>query len=149
MTKQERLSAVFFIVLGIATIYYGVSRLTLGSVQEPGPGFFPALCGTGIIILCLTWFFTTRKSETEPKALWDEGTWIAPLISIVIITGYTAALEILGYVSSTFLFLIVWQVFIEREKWVRTGIIAVVGTAVMYLLFSFLLGVPLPDGLLI
>lgn len=149
MTKQERLSAVFFIVLSIAVIYYGVAILKLGTVQEPGPGFFPALCGTGIVILCLVWFFTSRSSEVKQEALWAEGTWIAPLIAAVLITAYTTGLEILGYATSTFLFLIAWQVFIEREKWLKTGIIAVVGTVVMYVLFSSLLGVPLPDGLLL
>ena len=149
MTKQERLSAVFFMALAVAVTYYGVSVLKLGTVQEPGPGFFPALCGGGILILCLLWIFTSRSDKAKDAPLWGAGEWGAPVIAAGIITAYAASMETLGYITSTLLFLVAWQVFVERENWVKTGIIAVVGTAAMYVLFSFLLGVPLPEGLLL
>lgn len=148
MTKQERLSAVFFLAVGVAVIYYGISVLKLGSIQEPGPGFFPAICGVGIIFLCLQWLiFNPLKESSEP--LWGTGEWMAPVISMAIVFAYAAGMETIGYVSSTLLFLIAWQVLVEKASWKRTGIIAILGTAAMYLLFSFLLGVPLPEGLLL
>lgn len=148
MTKQERLSAVFFLAVGVAVIYYGISILKLGSIQEPGPGFFPTLCGVGIIFLCLQWLiFNPLAASSEP--LWGTGEWIAPVMAMVIVFAYAAGMETMGYVVSTLLFLIAWQVLVEKASWKRTGIIAFVGTAVMYVLFSFLLGVPLPEGLLL
>jgi hypothetical protein len=81
--------------------------------------------------------------------LWEPGEWVSPVIALVIIIAYAVGLEILGYVTSTLLFLVAWQVFVERESWRKTAIIAFIGTAVMYALFSFLLGVPLPTGLLL
>lgn len=148
MTKQERLSAVFFLTIGVAVAYYGVTVLKLGSVKEPGPGFFPALCGAGIMILCLVWLVTSRISEAD-RPLWGPGEWVSPVLAVVIITAYAAGLEILGYITSTLLFLVLWQLVVEREKWKKTAIIALIGTAAMYALFSFLLGVPLPTGLLL
>lgn len=148
MTRYEKLSAVVFSIISIFVLYYGVAVLKLGTIEEPGPGFFPALCGAGILVLCLLWVVTAPKPAAHVP-FWNEGEWLAPLLAVVCITAYTALMEVIGYVSSTFLFLVAWQIFIVREKWVRIGIIAVTGTAVMYLLFSSLLGVPLPDGLLL
>lgn len=148
MTKQERISAVFFLAVGVAVIYYGISILKLGSIQEPGPGFFPAICGAGIIFLCLQWLICNPLA-TSSEPLWGTGEWMAPVMSMAIVFAYAAGMETIGYVSSTLLFLIAWQVLVEKESWKRTGIIAFLGTAAMYLLFSFLLGVPLPEGLLL
>jgi hypothetical protein len=58
-------------------------------------------------------------------------------------------MEPLGYMLSTFIFLVAWQFAIEREKWLKTGAIAIIGTVAMYAIFSYLLRVPLPEGLLI
>jgi putative tricarboxylic transport membrane protein len=149
MNKNERRAAIFFMVLSIAVIYYSVTKLSLGSVQEPGPGFFPFVCGAGILLLCLIWFVMNPKVDQCAGPLWEKGVWVAPVIAMVLITLYTFGLEILGYCASTFLFLIAWQLGIVREKWLKTGLIAVIGTAVMYLLFGYLLNIPVPEGLLI
>ncbi|MDU4961967.1 MAG: tripartite tricarboxylate transporter TctB family protein [Sporomusaceae bacterium] len=139
----------FFMVLSIAVIYYSLNKLSLGSVKEPGPGFFPFVCGTGITLLCLIWFAVNPRVEKEAAPLWEKGAWVAPVIAMALITLYTLGLETLGYYTSTFLFLIAWQLGIVREKWLKTGTIAIVGTAVMYVLFGYLLGIPVPAGLLI
>jgi uncharacterized MnhB-related membrane protein len=54
----------------------------------------------------------------------------------------------LGYILSTLIFLVSWQLMIEREKLLKTAIITIVGTAIMFFLFYYLLGVPLPEGIL-
>lgn len=149
MNKNERWAALFLILLSVAVIYYSLTKLSLGSIGAPGPGFFPFICGAGILLLCVIWFIMNPRVDENTPVLWGKGVWIAPLSAMVLITLYTFGLEILGYCSATFIFLIVWQLAIAREKWLRTGIIAVIGTAAMYVLFGYLLGIPLPDGLLI
>jgi len=149
MNQYERRIAIFMILLGVATSFYSVVKLKLGTLQEPGPGFFPFVCGLGIVILCLIWFITSPKVEQTLEPLWSKENWIAPTIATVLVTLYTYGLETLGYCASTLLFLLAWQFAIEREKWLKTSIIAIVGTAAMYVLFSYLLQVPLPEGLLI
>lgn len=144
MTKHERIAGLILLLLGIAVVYYGVSVLSMGTIQEPGPGFFPVICGSGIVILCVIWFVTCLKKETCVTPLWGKGEWQAPLTAVILITLYAALMETIGYVLSTVIFLIAWQQAIEREKWIKTGIIAIVGTAAMYMMFSYLLGVPLP-----
>jgi hypothetical protein len=89
------------------------------------------------------------RVDKNTPVLWDKGIWVAPVIAMVLIAAYTFGLETLGYCVSTFIFLAAWQVIIVHEKWLKTGIIAVVGTVTMYVLFCYLLGVPVPEGLLI
>ena len=69
------------------------------------------------------------------------------LLSVAIMFTYAALMETLGYTLSTLVFLVAWQVLIEHEKWRKTAIIAIVGTASMYVIFVYLLGVALPDGI--
>lgn len=149
MNKNERWAALFLILLSVAVIYYSLTKLSLGTISEPGSGFFPFVCGVGILLLCMIWFIANPKVDEETPAMWEQGAWVAPLLAMILIGLYTFGLEILGYCTATFIFLIAWQTAIVREKLVKTGIIALTGTTVMYLLFSYLLGVPLPEGFLI
>ena len=57
---------------------------------------------------------------------------------------YGWAMEAVGYITSTLIFMIAWQQIIEREKWLKTMLISVLGTLAMYALFVYLLRVPIP-----
>ncbi len=147
MTKQERRAGLFLLLLGIAVMYYAIVDLKLGTITQPGPGLFPFISGGGIAILSLIWLLTNLKSIQPHEPLWKKEELRAPLLAVIIIVAYTALMDQLGYILSTILFLVAWQVFIEREKWLKIAMITVIGTAVMYLLFSYLLSVPLPEGI--
>ena len=147
MTRQERNAGLVFILFGLAVAMYSVTALSTGTIKQPGPGLFPLICGGGIVGLCLLWIF--RGSEqicSEP--LWEEKQWIRPVIAVIVLLVYTALMEDLGYPLSTLVFLVAWQRFIENAGWRRTAVISVVGTVAMYILFVYLLSVPLPLGIL-
>lgn len=147
MTRQERIAAVFFVLLGLAVVGYALAKLQLGTLKEPGPAFFPVICGVGIVVLAGYWLVSNLKNTKAWESLWGKGVWIGPLTAIVLITAYAATMEPLGYLLSTVVFLVAWQLAIERERWLKTGVIAICGTVVMYVLFMYLLGVPLPEGM--
>lgn len=149
MTRQERNAALFFVILGVAVVGHALAKLELGTLKEPGPAFFPVVCGVGIVVLAGYWLVASLKSVKPWAPLWAKGELAAPVTAAVLIVAYSAAMEPLGYLLSTVVFLVAWQQAIEREKWLKTGIIAVCGTAVMYLLFMYLLGVPLPEGMFV
>jgi hypothetical protein len=54
----------------------------------------------------------------------------------------------LGFLLTTFFFLIIWMRLIERIRWGRLISISVGTTAGLYLIFVFFLEVPLPPGFL-
>ena len=148
MTKQERTAGLVFILFGMAVSLYSFTVLPLGTVGQPGPGLFPLLCGAGIVIMCLLWLFRHRGADSGSEPLWSGGNWKGPLLAVLTMVVYAALMEDLGYVLSTLLFLISWQVLIEREIWWKTAMIAVIGTAAMYVIFVYLLKVALPEGIL-
>jgi len=148
MTKQERNAGLGFTVFGLLTALYSVSALSIGSIKQPGPGLFPLICGGGIVVLSLLWIYRGRMARFCSEPLWPEAEWKRPATAVVILIGYTAVMEYIGYSLSTLIFLIAWQVIVEQENWRRTAVIAVIGTVSMYILFVYLLGVALPPGLI-
>jgi len=62
--------------------------------------------------------------------------------------GYTVLMGELGFFSSTFLLFLAWLIMIEREKWKTIGLVSIIGTLCFYLVFGYLLRVPLPKGFL-
>ena len=146
MTKQERIAGIVLILMGIAVAIYAMTALQLGTINKPGPGMFPFICGAGIVIVCVIWI-RGQKCDTNSEPLWQKGQWHAPVLALIVMTIYTALMEPLGYFLSTLIFIMAWQIFVEREKWLKTVIIAGVGTVVMYFVFAYLLGVALPEGM--
>jgi putative tricarboxylic transport membrane protein len=147
MTKQERVAGWVFILFGLFVAIYSTSALKIGTVSQPGPGLFPLICGVGIVVLCILWQFKNRQNCLDSDPLWEDGNWKGPLLAVVIMFAYAALMETLGYTLSTLIFLVSWQMLIEQEKWRKTAVIAIIGTASMYVIFVYLLGVALPDGI--
>jgi putative tricarboxylic transport membrane protein len=124
-------------------VYYAWHTLKLGSIHIPDSGFLPLLCGVGLAILGIAWLLALQwspaKEDSAGKTLWHK-----PLLSLLLMIVYGRAMETLGYISSTLIFMIAWQQIVEREKWVKTMIVAVLSTTAMYALFVYLLKVPIP-----
>lgn len=98
--------------------------------------------------MCMLWLFRTRSVCNESEPLWSGGNWLRPALAVGTMVVYATLMEDMGYVLSTLLFLISWQVLIEREKWRKTAIIAIIGTVSMYIIFVYFLKVSLPEGIL-
>ena len=144
MNKYERITAVLTSLAGVWIMYYAWGTLKLGSIHVPDAGLLPFLCGIGLAILGVAWLLVLQwgkeKEDASEKRLWHR-----PLLSLLLMVVYGWAMEALGYISSTLIFVIAWQQIIEREKWVKTMIIAVLSTVAMYALFVYLLKVPIPS----
>lgn len=120
----------------------------MGRVNHPGPGFLPfglALC---LIILSLTLILKSWKGDLSPIPFWPKRTWLRPLLGVSIFILYALVIERLGFLLTTFFFLIIWMRSIERIRWGRLMSISVGTTAGLYLIFVFFLEVPLPSGFL-
>jgi hypothetical protein len=52
----------------------------------------------------------------------------------------------MGFFSATFLLFLAWLILIEREKWLTVGLVSVLGTLSLFLVFTVFLKVPLPKG---
>ena len=125
---------------------YSSTQLSMGRFRHPGPGFFPFGLAVILAILALVQILQSRGKEEVPAPFWPERTWLRPLLGAVIFLLYAFSLGHLGFVSTTFLFLVVWMWVIERIRWANILTISTAVTAVLYLIFEYFLEVPLPTG---
>ena len=148
LSKQQRRAGMVFMAIGAYVIYYTLTELKIGSIHSPGSGFFTFICGAGILILSTALVAGTFVKGTENRPLWEKGGWLKPMLAFALTVAYAFLIPRAGFLLATVLFLAVWQVVVERERPVKTALIALIGTAAMWVIFEKLLRVPLPNGLL-
>jgi putative tricarboxylic transport membrane protein len=146
--KYERITGAVTAVGGAAVMYYAWRELGLGSIHAPDAGLVPFLCGAGLAVLGIIWAVMLQWTEEKRgDASAEKKLWHKPLLSLLLMVAYAWAMETVGYISSTLLFMVAWEQIIERERWVKTIVIALLGTLSMYALFVFVLHVPVPAEL--
>jgi putative tricarboxylic transport membrane protein len=60
--------------------------------------------------------------------------------------GYVFVMERLGFIATTFLFLVFFGLVLGERRWVRLVLFAIAVPVAMYVLFDTTLNVPLPQG---
>jgi len=120
----------------------------MGRFKHPGPGFLPFGLAIVLISLSLILIFTKRGKAKTPTPFWPHRTWLRPFLGVAILVFYAWIIQRLGFIITTFAFLLIWMRVIERLPW-RTMISISIGTtAALYLIFVLFLEVPLPLGIL-
>ncbi len=120
----------------------------MGRVKHPGPGFLPFGLAICLIILSLVLIIKSWKGDVSLAPFWPHRTWLKPLLGVILLIFFTLIVQRLGFLLTTFFFLIIWMRLIERIHWRRLIGISVGTTAGLYLIFVFFLEVPLPSGFL-
>jgi putative tricarboxylic transport membrane protein len=135
------------LLIGMMTAWSS-THLSMGKWRHPGPGFFPFGLAIALIFLSLALIFKYWKKDSSSAPFWPERTWLRPLLGVAILIFYALVVDFIGFIVTTFLFLIIWMWVIERFRW-RTIIGISIGTTVaLYLIFNLFLEVPLPHGIL-
>jgi putative tricarboxylic transport membrane protein len=144
------------IIVGALAYLWADTALPSTRIGDPlGPKAFPALVGgglilSGILLLLETW----KKSRSVEFAAAAARTALPVdrrrqlvLCAMVAWTAvYYLAFDALGYLIATPIFLLGLLSHFHRRHHVANTIVAVGFTAVIYALFTLLLGVPLPTG---
>lgn len=144
MSKRfDRYVSIVFVLIG--TFFVVESRNISASAygSQVGPNLFPMALGILLILLSLRlWWEAGRKRSEEKTA--------APLqhkrlFSFVLLTLlYAFTLEQLGYIITTFLFLLVGFLLLDRRRWWMSALIAGCFTLVVYYVYVELLLGTLP-----
>jgi putative tricarboxylic transport membrane protein len=143
------------VIIIVAAIYlFADAGLRTAHIGDPlGPKAFPALVGGGLILSAVLLVFETlAKRRTledrmiEPRTK-DEKHLVLVMIGMVVWSGlYYYVFETLGYPLATPLFLFGLLSYFNQRKYMTNVLVALGFTGIVYLLFSILLGVPLPSG---
>ncbi len=125
-------------------------RLNLGTVHEPGPGFFPFGAGFIMLILSLAALLQSRakKQKVEETSRQETFRWWNILIILAAITAYALSLEKIGFLINSFLFMCLLLKVVEPQTW-KTAIIGGLITAVAAnLIFNVIFQAQIPSGVL-
>ncbi len=158
MSKSHNVANLVFIALGIFVTLYSHYSLKLGILITPGAGFLPFLCGLALIVLGIVWRIQTMifKSparvkysgvpSAEVKAAPLRASRIKLCLAFLATVIYAFLFERIGFFLSTVLFMLGWQMVVERQRWLKAIIITILCAVAMYTLFKLLLRVELPSN---
>ena len=149
MKTLNKISAIFFLILGITVLIHGIG-LGLRVNLDVGPGFLPAivggiLSGLSVILLFQSIF---AKAFSEPKgAFWAHPNgWKSVFLTIAAAASYPFILYYLGFLLATFLLLFFLLLVIAGFRWWVSGILGIGTSTVAYLVFEIWLKANLPMG---
>ncbi|MEV7649042.1 tripartite tricarboxylate transporter TctB family protein [Arthrobacter sp. NPDC089319] len=134
------LSAVIPLLLGIGMIAFAL-QLPLGSVSTPGPGLWPLICGSGVVLSSGALLFHARRIEHPERFTWNVWSVGAGLASLA---AFTLLMPFAGFEIPLFLLFFVWLKFLGGESWRLSGTVALAATIVVYALFILVLKLQIP-----
>lgn len=171
-TQRSRVNA--DTVAGAVVLVFGLAYTVLALRIPPssftsavvGPSVFPIAIGVGLILASaalLVKGLLVRPADHERIDVagiedpdlddlpYDANPPQSPVklaVVLVVLLGYVLTFVDLGYVVSTFLFLVILGMYLDRRHPVRNVVYAAAFPAVVYFIFTSLLGVTLPAGIL-
>lgn len=144
----------------LAGVYFwATAQIPSLELGDPlGPKAFPRMLGVGLLLgaamLLVEIIRNTAKAKlsagqggasTEPK--WDRHHWL--VVAITVWTAiYIVTFEPLGFVLSTAIYLLVLTAYFNRNRWLMNVLTSVLFAVISYFMFTKLLGVNLPLGIL-
>jgi putative tricarboxylic transport membrane protein len=141
--SKDLASASLWLAIAIFVSFEGFTKLKLGTLHQPGPGFFPfwgaMLLGTLSLILLV------RSLRSSDRLNFGAVRWSALVLVLAALLIYLLFLEALGFVIVTFCFLLLLFRF-GQIGWIKSAASSVVATSLAYALFQLWLRVQLPRG---
>ncbi len=144
--NKDRLGGLVFLFAGIYGFLFSF-KLPMGKWNEPGPGVFPIFLSILLLTIGIVLFIVSKeKAKIDWKKAFKQQTtsWLIVLFTAI----YIIALEQLGYVITTALYLFALFLFASRIKlWMALFLTSILSPASWYF-FKKVLGIQLPLGLL-
>ncbi|MEW5947747.1 MAG: tripartite tricarboxylate transporter TctB family protein [bacterium] len=137
-------TALLFIALSVWALREA-SLMPAGTEGTPGPSFFPRLIGIFLGALGAALLLQTILSRKRPDEGGGEKTAapFSPVLFLLLAIAYVMAMNPLGFLPSTTLFLFVSTQWMRGEKPIGNLAFSAAGAIGVYLFFGALLKVPL------
>lgn len=146
MKKVSIFVSLFFMALSVGVFF--VARTFPGTTAGAmGPGFFPMIIAVIVFFLSALLLFDLRKQEATPLGLTSK-TIATVFLSLVITAAYVAMIRILGFPLATFLYLIGIMKFFGAKGFVIPLVISTCVTGLIHGVFTVLLFVQMPRGII-
>jgi putative tricarboxylic transport membrane protein len=148
MKKWERRAAIGLFLIAVGAAVKAV-EIGYGSFKAPGPGFFPFWLAVLMALVAALYFLTNWGPDSRPEPLWSKGILRRPAAAVAVMLVYIQALDFLGFGAATLCLFATWLRAVEEKSWRMVGLVAVIGTVAVYVVFVILLQLPMPRGLLV
>jgi putative tricarboxylic transport membrane protein len=144
MVRRDLVVAALALALGAAAIFES-AKLPLGTVRNPGQGFFPWWISIVIVLLALV--LLTQALTPRPSANQHAPGRIARVTALLLaLAAYTFLLDFLGYLFCTFFLVLFMLRAIDLHRWPVALSMALLTALGSYVVFAIWLSVPLPRG---
>ncbi|RJR31001.1 MAG: tripartite tricarboxylate transporter TctB family protein [Desulfobacteraceae bacterium] len=145
MQKHDTLSGLFLLAISLA-VCTGSVKLGVGTLHEPGSGFFPLASGLALGVFALLILYRAG-SETRADSFWTSGAnKRAIYLTLALLLLYAIILEPLGFIGSTIVLFLLFSRFVSGHRWKTSIFFAVAVSLATYFVFTLLLRAPLPGG---
>jgi putative tricarboxylic transport membrane protein len=130
----DRYASIVFIALGVALFFYSRTLTSSSTGSSIGPQELPLFLAVALTITAVVNFVAAvRAKSTEGK---EEGLEYRKFLIILgLLLLYVLLLEPLGYVISTFLFLMAGFQTMEKSGYVKSALIAAAFSGGIYFLY--------------
>ena len=143
--RHGRVTSVFLFAFGIF-VCVQASRLEMGHLHNPGPGFIPLLAGVLLGGLSLVIFLQSFIGKEKISVFGGE--WLKGTVVVGSLIIYILVLEKLGFLITTFIFLLVSLLSFKPRKLRDSLLVSLFTVIISYLVLSLWLKVQLPKGIL-
>ena len=147
MTKRGEFPAIFFFFLSLYICFESL-HLGLGNWQKPGSGFFSFWSGVALGILALFVLFQSRRRKENGNESREQASWRGRILCFLSLLVFLLLLDTLGFILTTFLFILFLIRIVERKSWIDASVTALVVALASYGLFEICLQSQLPKGIL-
>lgn len=145
----DRGSSAFFLALALI-VCWASYRLSIGTLEQPGSGFFPFLGGGALAVLSAVNLIKALRKDRGPepaaKSAAQPINWKNILLALAILAAFPFLLEILGFAPTTFVFFVLLLRLIEPQKWIVTLGFSLAAAVSFHLLFQVWIKMKFPIG---
>ena len=147
MSKTLDYSLLVFLVVSIL-ISEESYKLGLGSISTPEPGLFPFILGVALGILSCFRLFVDLYFASEQRTSFNLDMSKKLILLVVGLIGYVFLMTKIGFCLSSLLLVFYLLKVTEKKSWLIAVLVALGITGLMQVLFTLVLNIRLPKGIL-
>ena len=151
LRRGRLIAGLIGLLLSLAYGQQAWSKLPMGVLRQPGAAVFPLIVAALMAVSSLMILFEEMRavdSEKGPLGL-PSGAGLHRLLGVVAsLVGYGVMAYLVGHLIASVLLCLVLVHLINPASWVRTVVIGLAISLSTHGMFVWMLGVPLPEGVL-
>lgn len=147
MKRANYLLSILMIILA-SFVYYYAGRFVGQGGNDLGPSFFPRMVSIFIYILSVLLIIVTLTThKVDKQILFNKNRFLRVLSGVILILFYFFLIKGIGFIFSTIVFLVAFMKLLGIRIWIKSVLISITTTLIVYYLFQDILKVRLPSGL--